>query len=203
MFAVLAAVTALAVGLALWLGPREEDPVPLPPVEQITDTPPSEPSPEPHPPPLEPSPSPAGSTAAEREGPAPAPPAPRDPASSPSRSAPSPKPEPPAAGPAAPAGAPTTHTPASEPEAPPPDTATLTVRGDATSVMLKNEQGSHGPGVLPPGHYEIMASFPGLEAPVSAGQLQASAGDRIVIECQSGFDICKVAEQVREAWGAE
>ncbi len=79
----------------------------------------------------------------------------------------------------------------------------VTVRGDASRVVLKSAQGRFEPGPVPPGLYELIASFPGLQTAVPAGELQASAGDRIVIECQSGFDRCKVIERIGEAWRTE
>ncbi len=85
------------------------------------------------------------------------------------------------------------------PEAP--TQATVVVMGDASSVALTNGDASHGPGTVPPGSYVIMALFPGLDAPIQAGELQLTAGETVTISCQSGFDRCDVSERVNGSWG--
>ena len=72
-----------------------------------------------------------------------------------------------------------------------PAPATVSVTGDATTVVLRNEGGSHGPGPLPPGHYEIYATFPGLDAPAAAGSVDLESGQSVRLYCESGFDRCE------------
>jgi eukaryotic-like serine/threonine-protein kinase len=82
--------------------------------------------------------------------------------------------------------------PAPEPAGPTP--ATVLLLGDATSIVLTNEAGSHGPGQVPPGHYVVHASFPGLDGTVRAGEVDLAAGQTVSLLCQSGFDRCAAAD---------
>ena len=121
--------------------------------------------------------------AATEPAPAPQPPAVRDP----EVSTPAVQPEPSSATAPQPEEAPA---PVPEPEGPQP--ATVVLVGDATAISLEGVAGTHGPGQVPPGHYVIMASFPGLDAPVRAGELDLISGQTLRLYCQSGFDRCTV-----------
>ncbi len=184
LLAVVTAVVIVAAGLALLLGPVRSalmSPPPAePPAEEITTLGPEReaskpPDPEVAVPSPEPRPEQRSTTDAPQSG-APAPVA----ATEPKPSSPDgPTPQPPRA---TPAPAPT-----------PPTPATVVLVGDASAIVLRNDSGSHGPGSVPPGRYVLHATFPGLEAPVQAGEVELGAGQTVLLKCQSGFDRC-VAE---------
>ncbi|MFT5683467.1 MAG: hypothetical protein ACI8RZ_004399 [Myxococcota bacterium] len=73
-----------------------------------------------------------------------------------------------------------------------PKTGRVSVRGDATTVRLKDDGGTvHDAGRLPPGSYVILAAF-GDEGAFPAGTLDLSVGERLTVRCDSVFATCTV-----------
>jgi hypothetical protein len=100
---------------------------------------------------------------------------------------PSPTSTPPAPGPTStpPAPRPPTPTPAPGPAAVP-----VALTGPATASLVSGDATWPLPGPVPPGTYEIVATFPG-RAPAGAGRLTVLPGSAPTVECIGGFFLCR------------
>jgi serine/threonine protein kinase len=161
-------VVLLALAVAAWFvsGPAEQDLAPVPALSP-GEVAPREPRPAPEIAPLP--------EVAPAPDPAPKPPAPTRPAP--------PRPEP--------APAPVRPQPAPAPSPRPSEQARLVVDG-SVKVRFSGRSGTHPPGLLPAGTYEIMAYFGGAPEPVSQGSVRVQPGETVTVKCSSMAQSCEV-----------
>lgn len=69
------------------------------------------------------------------------------------------------------------------------DVGTVIVEGDATSVVLVRDGLRQPPGEVPPGEYQVRATFPGREE-IPAGRVRVGAGEQVHLKCAAGFERC-------------
>ena len=74
-------------------------------------------------------------------------------------------------------------------EAPAPRLARVKAVG-ADKVVLKGKEGQFPPGMVPPGHYSVDATFNG-EVVVGAASIDVKAGQRLTLRCDPDFLMCK------------
>jgi len=175
-------VAVVGTGLFAFLVGRGTASDPFPPSQQPVSAPASSP-----PRPVPPAPTAPVSAPVQ---PVPARPVPAPPAEpAPAPVVPSPRPMPPSQPAPTPSPMPV-PAPAPAPVRPVPQ-AMVRVAGDATSVRLVGPEGSFGMGSVPPGSYDVMASF-GSEAPrkASTTPVQVGAGEEVTIECSSFTYTC-------------
>ena len=67
--------------------------------------------------------------------------------------------------------------------------AIVTIAGEAEAVLLVSESGRFPPGEVPPGHYLVLASFPGL-AYAKAAEIDVVAGQHVKLTCTTTFAQC-------------
>ena len=79
--------------------------------------------------------------------------------------------------------------PAPRPAAAPPS-GVVVVTGDATSVRLVGPAGTFPAGTVPPGRYEILATFSSSEVP--AGTVTILPDQTVTLRCVGGFQRCQV-----------
>ena len=68
--------------------------------------------------------------------------------------------------------------------------SSFSVTGDASAVALVNANGSYPVGAVPPGTYEIRATFAGKQ--VNAGSVKVRSGQSVQLACSSFMMLCKV-----------
>ena len=67
--------------------------------------------------------------------------------------------------------------------------ATVSVSGDAEAVLLVGTNGRFPPGEVPVGHYDVLASFPGM-AYAKAGTIDVVGGQSVRLNCSAAFAQC-------------
>ena len=73
------------------------------------------------------------------------------------------------------------------------DRATVSVEGDASQVTLTSGgAGIPVPGPVPPGSYEIRATFPGRGGPFPVDDVTLAAGQTYRVTCRSSLALCRV-----------
>jgi len=205
----LAALLVIAVGVGgigmyLWRPAPVVQPEPAPAPEPVVSTEPLSP---PAPAPVEPSSEPSAEPAPEPSGeplsepaiePTPETPSAAAPAPEPP-TAPAPTPEPEAVATplpkprTGPPPVPPAVVPEPEPAPAPPRarTAEVAVDGPVERVVLVAGETRHPvPGDVPPGTYNIEATFPG-RPPAPAGQVTVHEGEAVTLECKAGFFLCQ------------
>lgn len=97
--------------------------------------------------------------------------------------------DPPVDPPVDPSVNPVADPPIHNPTPPPPPRGTVKVQGEAQSVELRGSNGTFGPGKVPPGAYEVYASFDG-GAKILAASISVKDKQTINLRCVSRMKKC-------------
>ena len=69
--------------------------------------------------------------------------------------------------------------------------ATITHTGDGAITLVDEAGVRHPPGPLEPGHYDVLATFPGRNER-SSGRVFLASQENLTVKCVSGFYKCAV-----------